>query len=394
MPTLARIPSAKIDDSWINCWDRRAAAAPPPPSLTLDPEAHNSPLSSIGYGRRPKAVTPPPSVAEVLPPSGICRYTLEPWYSGGLLDPEGGCGKRIAALKRFEALSRHLRRVVLITLTVDRKRYATPEDAHKAACRLLSKFLSERLGIAVWARVLEIQTKSGEGWPHWHVLAELRGTRWAANGGWLRLREFSARCWEVWRDEMGMGSVRVDLIKSAKGTVGYVVKYVNKVWPAFPTWILDRERAPRVIGFSKAASAIIRKEMGLPEHVRRTTANPRPRRSSTVLHRLAASGLRCKVMEERVGRGGEVKRRAVGWVVGRWEWFVLHHKSMPDLRLETEQSDRRQRLRLVVERGGLGWIRSRSTMLGFGDRVKAEYAKRRRALAESWERMQAERGAS
>jgi hypothetical protein len=94
-----------------------------------------------------------------------------------------------------ERLTKRLRgeRVIMITLTVDRKRYASPWEAYQSirrrrvVPRAISAF-GARWGLETngqWFSKLELQR---DGWPHWHVLLvvphELRSSRSAMNEDW------------------------------------------------------------------------------------------------------------------------------------------------------------------------------------------------------------------
>jgi hypothetical protein len=92
------------------------------------------------------------------------------------------------------------------------------------------------LGVSRWFWVLEFQEKTGEGWPHWHVLADLSHYP----GGRLP-RNLLKRAWHLWRDVWGVGGL--DLRKEGKfrnslHAVLYVTKYLVK-WPkrGHPTWV-------------------------------------------------------------------------------------------------------------------------------------------------------------
>src|SRR5690606_11796195 len=122
--------------------------------------------------------------------------------------------------------------------------------------------LSERLGVTVWGRVTEVQTKTGDGWIHYHVALELAGTRWCSSGGWVKLGELASRIQDVWHHRWAYGNADLQLVRSKERVASYVAKYLAKPWPAVPQWIGCLFRAPRLVGWSKDASARLRELQG------------------------------------------------------------------------------------------------------------------------------------
>ena len=124
----------------------------------------------------------------------------------------------------------------MMTLTVDRSHFAGPEDAYKKITegRFLPR-LMEALGVDRWVRVLEFQMKTGEGWPHWHVLIDKEGRR-----GHVDYRE----AWRLWHDTWGIGGLDVTNNKRLRDrpvadVIRYLCKYMVK-FPekGFPSWVL------------------------------------------------------------------------------------------------------------------------------------------------------------
>jgi hypothetical protein len=106
------------------------------------------------------------------------------------------------------------------------------------------------LGVVTWFWVLEFQTKTGDGWPHWHVLVDLDDC-----GGRLDL----AKAWRLWRDKWGLGGLDLSTRRSfadREHAVLYVTKYLTKMPEAFPVWVIIREKASRVIGGCKALGSL------------------------------------------------------------------------------------------------------------------------------------------
>lgn len=87
----------------------------------------------------------------------------------------------------------------MMTMTVDRTKFASPQAAYREVMerRYLPR-LMEALGVVRWVRVLEFQMKTGDGWPHWHVLADAVGSRGRVD---LKL------AWRLWRDTWGVGGL-------------------------------------------------------------------------------------------------------------------------------------------------------------------------------------------
>ena len=63
----------------------------------------------------------------------------------------------------------------LFTFTINREWFKNPFESHKYVTdeKLISRLLTKEMNIRRWVWVLEIQEKSGEGWPHWHILIDV-----------------------------------------------------------------------------------------------------------------------------------------------------------------------------------------------------------------------------
>ena len=130
----------------------------------------------------------------------------------------------------------------LLTLTVDRTKFDSPEAAFQKVrrCRYVGKLMSrlrdvmkaagEQLGRYII--VLEFQAKSGDGWPHWHLLFESSCRRLP--------RAVFESAWKTWRDRFQVGGVDFDMrrAKTPEKAVRYVCKYLMK-GAIPPPWILD-----------------------------------------------------------------------------------------------------------------------------------------------------------
>src|SRR5688572_19809658 len=95
-------------------------------------------------------------------------------------------------------------------------------------------------GVVTWFWVLEFQTESGDGWPHWHLLIDL-----SECGGFLDLK----RCWRLWRDKWGLGGLDLSHreTSSPEHAIMYATKYLTKTPEASPIWVLMCGRAIRYV---------------------------------------------------------------------------------------------------------------------------------------------------
>lgn len=141
----------------------------------------------------------------------------------------------------------------LLTLTVDRRNWQGPAQAHQAVTlQALIPRLMRRLGVKRWVWTLEIQTKTGDGWPHWHLLLDL-----ATCGGRLDYKLL----WHLWRDVWGVGGCDVSAKHKAAAAdplhaVNYITKYLCKGDAIWPTWCLESVRL-RVVGSSRAVGRLV-----------------------------------------------------------------------------------------------------------------------------------------
>jgi hypothetical protein len=164
------------------------------------------------------------------------------------------CGPRMGRRVRARLLEKAREVVVprLLTLTVDRKRFKSPEEAWQYVTdhRLVPR-LMEDLGVLWWFAGLEFQMQTGHGWPHWHVMIDLEGLK-----GRIDLK----RAWHLWRDKWGVGGLDLGKEHDAQNTetaVRYVTKYVVKYPKAgFPQWVMQKNRI-RFVMASKAVGALV-----------------------------------------------------------------------------------------------------------------------------------------
>jgi hypothetical protein len=167
------------------------------------------------------------------------------------------CG-RAAGIKTRERLREKVgaglfSQPALMTLTVDRKNWQSPQGAYRAVtAQALIPRLMRRLGVRAWVWTLEFQTRTGEGWPHWHILLDQ-----AHCGGRLDYRKL----WHLWRDVWGVGGCDVSQKHKAAAAdplhaVNYITKYLTKGAGPWPTWWLEGSRN-RVVGASRAVGRLV-----------------------------------------------------------------------------------------------------------------------------------------
>lgn len=145
----------------------------------------------------------------------------------------------------------HFGQPAMLTLTVDRSHYESPEQAHQQITQnsYISR-LMRLLGVVTWFWVLEIQTKSGSGWPHWHLLIDLDDVNGAID---------LQRAWKLWRDKWHLGGLDLSMKRSFADrghAVNYVTKYLTKTPEAFPIWVIDSQRVVRFVGGCKALGSL------------------------------------------------------------------------------------------------------------------------------------------
>lgn len=114
----------------------------------------------------------------------------------------------------------HWKAVLMITLTVDPKRFASPEDAlrHVGEKRKISELIRalvrrKLLRNREFTCTLEFHKKETGGWPHWHLLVESRfidkhklQEAWGVGHCWLSKHDF----------------------KSIEHAINYATKYIVK----------------------------------------------------------------------------------------------------------------------------------------------------------------------
>jgi hypothetical protein len=144
------------------------------------------------------------------------------------------------------------KRPALLSLTVARDGFADAKDAHErvTAGRFIPRLL-RLLGVKLWLWVLEFQTDSGSGWPHWHILIDLDHLP----KGRVDLK----RAWHLWRDKWSLGGLDLSVRKSFDDPVHamlYLTKYLTKSPDAFPIWVIMRDKAIRFVQGCRALGSL------------------------------------------------------------------------------------------------------------------------------------------
>jgi len=263
-------------------------------------------MDNLASGETLPAVAPPQAAPDLTYTSLMSgggdntQYTLEREirgeYSRSVLDRLGGRRARVEARERLVEVMSGDGRWCLLTVTVDRERFASPAEAYAVCAPKLADLMRALLGdSAVWSRVLEFQSASGEGFPHWHLVFRLPHA--------VTVVSLRKRLWQVWRDSWHLARGGLDLVQvqSRIGAARYLGKYFFKGCTV-PPWVLERERAPRMFGCSRAASLIApawRKRRARREGWRRALRRPVERKSlrTTVGERLARGGSTCCVVD-------------------------------------------------------------------------------------------------
>lgn len=157
------------------------------------------------------------------------------------------CGARRGWITRQKLLgkSQLWRQPAVFTLTIDRKRFSSPVAAFRKVVegRHVAR-LMQLLGCKLWVWVLEYQQKTGNGWPHWHILVDLADLP----GGRLDLR----RAWKLWRDTWHLGGLDLSAkdveFQSVEHALLYITKYLTKQPEGgYPTWVLKSKRMIRFV---------------------------------------------------------------------------------------------------------------------------------------------------
>lgn len=189
---------------------------------------------------------------------------LGPNRSGGGFDPLGCRSSDIQTADLFVAcVDAHTGRWLMVTLTVDRTRFLTPEAAYQRCndrVRQVARAVSRN---GIHATGFELQGKTGDGWPHWHLVI------WAPDD--RSLDEITARVRSAWvtvtehadhdtgevthrsvEPIAGRHGIDVTEATTPEGLARYTAKYLLKPWPAVPSWMGESTGQKRKLRLSVA----------------------------------------------------------------------------------------------------------------------------------------------
>lgn len=169
----------------------------------------------------------------------------------------------------------------LYTVTINRAWFKSPEEAYNYVMRkkFLARLLTKEMGVTRWLWVLEAQEKTGDGWPHWHILMDVsdlpgrwyhkadrktRITRPKNREGWVYVPHFFdlirahrlLRKWQIGKE--CMLSVRREEFASSEHAIMYITKYLIKAPKRNgpPSWMLHHKRL-RFIQASRALGCVV-----------------------------------------------------------------------------------------------------------------------------------------
>ncbi len=317
----ARQLEATADFLGMTVEELAATYDPPAP----DPEAqHDADLAALfaRKPRRPAPPVPPVAAADRECPSMSGVLSISPRRCGCRTCP--ACARSLGWHLRQRLLAHDWRVPRMLTLSVDRhgtttgRGFDSPADAHRYVTegRLVARLLS-MLGVKTWVWVLEFQTKTGDGWPHWHVLidlADLPGQR-------LDLK----RAWHLWKHVWNVGGFDLGTKKfDAHHAVMYVTDYLRKQPKGgYPLWVLDAPRSIRFVQGCRRLGPLVGKprpsrlaaEPDSDESQRPTTDpadTPEPADRPSLLDRMSRCGLASDVYDLRPDAEGEERAVHVG----------------------------------------------------------------------------------
>ncbi len=247
------------------------------------------------------------------------------------------CGPRMGFVLRTRllAVADNFRKPTLFTLTVDRGNFGSCQEAHafinsKGRIGLLMK----RLGVEFWVWVLEFQQKTGEGWPHWHILVDLAD----CPGGKLDLK----RAWSFWRDKWGIGGVDLQIKRrflQPRHALNYITKYLIKSpRSGYPRWVLESEKAIRLVAACRKLGPLVFDGQSKLKSESGGERKPR-RRRRLLVDRLAECGQKTTAMRQDIDADNEtVDTSFVGSVSASVERLAaMQQQGLLDSRIRLEE---------------------------------------------------------
>jgi len=196
---------------------------------------------------------------------------------------------------------------VLLTLTVDRDKFEGPGAAydHVRTGKYVARLMGA-MGIKRWVCVLQFQEKSGDGWPHWHVLLDAS----CFPRGWFDYK----RLWHLWNKLWGLGGLDVSKgERQASRDVGHAINYITRYLVrspsrGIPRWFLERSGC-RMVASSRAVGALT---AGRASDETDLKSREERGESGRLVERLAECRCQCRLVCERVSSTtGEIRQRHV-----------------------------------------------------------------------------------
>lgn len=260
----------------------------------------------------------------------------------------GDCGYRLGCRVRDRLIQKAglFVRPKLFTLTIDRRRFGGPQEAHQHVSegRYVARLLAT-LKVPLWAWVLEFQTKTGEGWPHWHILIDLS----KCPKGRIDLK----RAWEWWRDRWGLGGLDLSdkdrKFADATHAIHYITKYlIKQPEGGYPEWVLDAAGL-KFVGSCRSLGPLVGDVDPAPPAEREGPKRKYPPRRS-LLDRIAQCQLRSRLFMRYLDEAtGEMRLQWLGDLAAQPQDVA---ECMPDLFRWEFEGDR-----MVLLSDGVLWER-------------------------------------
>ncbi len=207
-----------------------------------------------------------------------------------------GCGPRMGFILRIRllAVADNFRKPTLFTLTVDRENFGSCQAAHAfVSSKGRIGLLMKRLGVKLWVWVLEFQQKTGDGWPHWHILVDLAD----CPDGKLDLK----RAWKFWRDKWEIGGLDLRIkrrFRKPRHAINYITKYLIKSPKyGYPRWVLESVKAIRLVAACRKLGPLVSDGRSKPKSESDGGRKPRGCRRPLV-NRLAGCGQNTTAMRQ------------------------------------------------------------------------------------------------
>ena len=248
-----------------------------------------------------------------------------------------GCGPRMGFVLRMRllAVADNFRKPALLTLTVDRENFGSCQAAHDFISSMgRIGLLMKRLGVELWVWVLEFQQKSGDGWPHWHILVDLAD----CPDGKLDLK----RAWSFWRDKWGIGGVDLQIkrrFRKPRHAINYITKYLIKSPKyGYPRWVLESVKAIRLVAACRKLGPLVSDGWSKPRSESDGERKAR-RRRRLLVDRLAECGQKTTAMRQDIDADNEtVGTSFVGSVSASVEQLAtMQEQGLLDSRIRLEE---------------------------------------------------------